>query len=85
MGSKRNDLRPIVKEFRDGENPEKLRKKEMTFFAGPDLLKAGAKKLRMVFPHISVLLKPPQLPYGAKTIFGHGPPAVPEIFYGNPL
>ena len=34
--------------------------KKKWLFAGPDLLSSGAKKLRMVFPHISVVLKPPQ-------------------------
>ena len=65
---------------------EKIQKvwiKRKWLFAGPDLLSSGAKKLRMVFPHISVLSKPPQLQYGAKKWFWS--PVVPGIFYRNPL
>ena len=30
----------------------------------------GPRKLRIIFPHTSVLSKPPQLPYGASFVFG---------------
>ena len=46
---------------------EKIRKtwiKKRWPSTGADLLNSGAKKLRMMFPHISVLSKHPQLPYG---------------------
>jgi hypothetical protein len=33
-------------------------------FAGPDRPRAGAIKFREMFPRISVLSKPPELPYG---------------------
>ena len=35
----------------------------------PDPAAPGPRKLRVVFPLISVLSKPPQLPYGAKYFF----------------
>ena len=38
----------------------------------PDPLAPGPKKLRVVFPLICVLSKPPQLPYGAKSFFAPG-------------
>ena len=38
----------------------------------PDLAAPGPRKLRVVFPVISVLSKPPQLPYGAKYCFWGG-------------
>ena len=58
--------------------------KRKWLFAGPDLLRSGAKKLRMVFPHISVVLKPPQLPCGAFLFFGFGPRWSPEFSIGIP-
>jgi hypothetical protein len=36
----------------------------------PDPAAPGPRKLRVVFPVISVLSKPPQLPYGTKSVFG---------------
>ena len=36
----------------------------------PDPAAPGPRKLRAVFPLISVLPKPNQLPYGAKYVFG---------------
>ena len=83
MGSKRYDLREVLKEFRDGENPEKLSKKEMAF-CGTRSFEGGCQKLRMVFPHISVVSKPPQLPYGAKKNLV-SVPVCHRIFYRNPL
>ena len=38
----------------------------------PDPAAPGPRKLRVVFPVISVLSKPPQLPYGAKYSFWGG-------------
>ena len=38
----------------------------------PDPAAPGPRKLRVVFPVISVLSKPPQLPYGATTIIVGG-------------
>jgi hypothetical protein len=35
----------------------------------PDPAAQGPRKLRVVFPLISVLSKPPQLPYGSKYLF----------------
>ena len=36
----------------------------------PDPEHAGPIKLRTIFPHTSVVSKPPQLPYGAKYLCG---------------
>ena len=58
--------------------------KKKWLFAGPDRGSSGAKKLRMVFPHISVVLKPPQLPYGAKHVFGYRPRWPPKFSIGIP-
>ena len=51
----------------------------------PDPATPGPRKLRVVFPHTSVLSKPPQLPYGAKYLFlgGWGGVGSPGIFKGE--
>ena len=69
--------------LRDGENPESLNKEEL-FFAGPDILIwSDAKKMRMVFPHISVVLKPLQLPYRVIFVFGFGREYEPSLILGR--
>ena len=49
------------------ENPEKLR---FHYSVRQKIAAPGPIKLRTIFPHTSVLPKPPQLPYGAKYFFG---------------
>ena len=38
----------------------------------PDSANAGPQKMRATFPHLSVLSKPPRLPYGTKYCFWGG-------------
>ena len=58
---------------------EKIWLKRKWPFVIADQKKAGAKKMRKVFPHISVLSKPPQLPHGA-ILFLVGFPGSPWNF-----
>jgi hypothetical protein len=49
-------------------------------FSVTEIRDAEGNKLRTIFPHISVLSKPPQLPYGTFFFFGWGFPRLVFMF-----